>query len=160
MERDDNLNSEPVVDYEAEMARAVDSVDNVIFPGLLEMLNKAKIDYNVAASRYTDNYTRNILAEKYAELLTRTGSILGVRATIIREICITRPKLLVALDHAARLTIEWLELIVQTQVCSHEPNFIIWANTQILNERLFLNEIGLATEESDGVKFTERNRRQ
>lgn len=160
MERDDNLNSEPVVDYEAEMARAVDDVDNVIFPGLLERLNKAKVDYNVAAGQYTDNYTKNILARKYAELLKRTGSILGARPTIIREICVNRPNLLILLDHSARLTIDWLNLIAQTKVCSHEPDFTIWANTQALRERLLLEELDLATEESDRVKFTERNRRQ
>lgn len=158
MEKDDLQDLDPSLDVEAEMKRLTEHVDNIIFPGLLERLNKAKVDYNVASSPYTDNYTRNVLAKKYAETMKRTGSVLGSRPTIIREIVIARPKLIVLLEHSAHLAIDWVKLIAQTRVCSDQPNFVLWANTQVMYERQFINEMRFVSEESQKMQVAKSDR--
>lgn len=151
MESGGTLHSDEFPDPEAEMAARLDDADKIIYPAFLATLNAAKIDYNTAASRYTDMPTRIMLARKYLDILKK-GSILGSQREVIKDICVKRPELALVLEHSAYLTIDWLELINGLQVCSHEPDFVAWANSKIKNEHFFLDQIKLVAKEID-VQF-------
>lgn len=141
-----NLESSILEGPEAEDDQMYELIDTVIFPKLLYKLNQAKIDYHAAYSSASPLNYRIMLARRYLDIL-KNGSLLEFEPLLTAENYRKRPKLALVMDHAAHLTISWINLINGLQLGNGEIEFMQWSHARSREEVQKLGKLRAACAE-------------
>lgn len=115
------------------------AVDDIVYPELLEQLNQAKIDYNMAASPNVDLTVKNELVRKYF-LKLMVGNLVESEDLLRSETYVKRPNLALVREHACHLTIAWLKLITVFDQGEPSASYMQWANKRIASELEYLRD--------------------